>query len=146
MTFKQLVFNIVIILAAFSLVGWTAGPQAWHHCTGQWNIGPVPLAELALPEEGEHGKYAELTQFDVVQNPFVAKVNVLRFDHFLMVRPNHADDLKELDDSVLLMCSGQKGAQGVAEQVESGVLVGNCLLYTSPSPRDATLSRMPSSA
>ena len=26
------------------------------------------------------------------------------------------------------------------------VLSGNCLLYTSPSPRDATLSRMPSSA
>ena len=25
-------------------------------------------------------------------------------------------------------------------------VVGNCLLYTSPSPRDATLSRMPSSA
>ena len=25
-------------------------------------------------------------------------------------------------------------------------LEGNCLLYTSPSPRDATLSRMPSSA
>ena len=27
-----------------------------------------------------------------------------------------------------------------------GTLVGLCLLYTSPSPRDATLSRMPSSA
>ena len=26
------------------------------------------------------------------------------------------------------------------------VLLGICLLYTSPSPRDATLSRMPSSA
>ena len=26
------------------------------------------------------------------------------------------------------------------------ILVNNCLLYTSPSPRDATLSRMPSSA
>ena len=25
-------------------------------------------------------------------------------------------------------------------------LIGSCLLYTSPSPRDATLSRMPSSA
>ena len=24
--------------------------------------------------------------------------------------------------------------------------IGDCLLYTSPSPRDATLSRMPSSA
>ena len=27
-----------------------------------------------------------------------------------------------------------------------GELAGDCLLYTSPSPRDATLSRMPSSA
>ena len=26
------------------------------------------------------------------------------------------------------------------------IYVGSCLLYTSPSPRDATLSRMPSSA
>ena len=26
------------------------------------------------------------------------------------------------------------------------LLVSDCLLYTSPSPRDATLSRMPSSA
>ena len=33
-------------------------------------------------------------------------------------------------------------------QIEiSAVTIGNgCLLYTSPSPRDATLSRMPSSA
>ena len=28
----------------------------------------------------------------------------------------------------------------------SGAVWGTCLLYTSPSPRDATLSRMPSSA
>ena len=28
----------------------------------------------------------------------------------------------------------------------AGGEVSNCLLYTSPSPRDATLSRMPSSA
>ena len=28
----------------------------------------------------------------------------------------------------------------------SAILLGTCLLYTSPSPRDATLSRMPSSA
>ena len=26
------------------------------------------------------------------------------------------------------------------------IRINNCLLYTSPSPRDATLSRMPSSA
>ena len=33
---------------------------------------------------------------------------------------------------------GQKGEIGVGDK--------GCLLYTSPSPRDATLSRMPSSA
>ena len=33
--------------------------------------------------------------------------------------------------------------QASAQQVAQ---IGDCLLYTSPSPRDATLSRMPSSA
>ena len=32
------------------------------------------------------------------------------------------------------------------DQTESRVVGYSCLLYTSPSPRDATLSRMPSSA
>ena len=38
---------------------------------------------------------------------------------------------------------------GVGKRQRDGTLetvVNNCLLYTSPSPRDATLSRMPSSA
>ena len=34
----------------------------------------------------------------------------------------------------------------VNEVIISGPQDYNCLLYTSPSPRDATLSRMPSSA
>ena len=36
------------------------------------------------------------------------------------------------------------GTMKVTEQIDA--LVTLCLLYTSPSPRDATLSRMPSSA
>ena len=32
------------------------------------------------------------------------------------------------------------------EEKERGITISTCLLYTSPSPRDATLSRMPSSA
>ena len=35
---------------------------------------------------------------------------------------------------------------GKAKQAFSNGWFGLCLLYTSPSPRDATLSRMPSSA
>ena len=34
----------------------------------------------------------------------------------------------------------------VVEMTETKRLFTTCLLYTSPSPRDATLSRMPSSA
>ena len=34
----------------------------------------------------------------------------------------------------------------VLDQVSDGDFYRHCLLYTSPSPRDATLSRMPSSA
>ena len=33
-----------------------------------------------------------------------------------------------------------------ADDAAGLAVAGNCLLYTSPSPRDATLSRMPSSA
>ena len=34
----------------------------------------------------------------------------------------------------------------VKRHLEGDANIGVCLLYTSPSPRDATLSRMPSSA
>ena len=36
--------------------------------------------------------------------------------------------------------------EGVLEGYKNTLLLQGCLLYTSPSPRDATLSRMPSSA
>ena len=37
-------------------------------------------------------------------------------------------------------------AGGGKKETATGAICKNCLLYTSPSPRDATLSRMPSSA
>ena len=50
-------------------------------------------------------------------------------------------------ESVVALDSGATVAakrEGIVEQVDAKRIV--CLLYTSPSPRDATLSRMPSSA
>ena len=38
------------------------------------------------------------------------------------------------------------GSTALMDACEAGDLDISCLLYTSPSPRDATLSRMPSSA
>ena len=44
-------------------------------------------------------------------------------------------------------CSWQKGSvENQNKEVRVYIRKGTCLLYTSPSPRDATLSRMPSSA
>ena len=56
----------------------------------------------------------------------------------------------DLDKMHLMVAEATRGLAGVsASQVEmqSGIqFYDGCLLYTSPSPRDATLSRMPSSA
>ena len=43
---------------------------------------------------------------------------------------------------ILFACTGTIGETFPTEKIKSSI----CLLYTSPSPRDATLSRMPSSA
>ena len=43
-------------------------------------------------------------------------------------------------------CQGDSGGPVVVRNGNSHSLVGVCLLYTSPSPRDRTRSRMPSSA
>ena len=59
------------------------------------------------------------------------------------------------DTKLELITTGEKAGQWggitntnlqILEQVASGVLDVDCLLYTSPSPRDLSTSRMPSSA
>ena len=61
----------------------------------------------------------------------------------LGIKPVFLDGLRITDtetmDVVEMVLNGR-----VNKQIVSGI--NNCLLYTSPSPRDATLSRMPSSA
>ena len=43
------------------------------------------------------------------------------------------------------VCKSFPGVKAL-DNVQLSLRPGTCLLYTSPSPRDATLSRMPSSA
>ena len=52
--------------------------------------------------------------------------------------------IKILEGEGLLVAHGTRGYQ--VRQFSFRDVVNACLLYTSPSPRDATLSRMPSSA
>ena len=51
------------------------------------------------------------------------------------------------DRTIIIVTSGNLGtSQAVFKSIEKDIKDKNCLLYTSPSPRDIPLSRMPSSA
>ena len=54
--------------------------------------------------------------------------------------PLHATDKKIIDSLIT------KEIPEDFDLINLARLINSCLLYTSPSPRDATLSRMPSSA
>ena len=55
--------------------------------------------------------------------------------------------VRSMSDYIFVMQNGCIVESGPAKQVFSNPEEDyTCLLYTSPSPRDATLSRMPSSA
>ena len=53
---------------------------------------------------------------------------------------------KSYDLSMLSIDHVHPRSRGGKDVAENAVCACTCLLYTSPSPRDATLSRMPSSA
>ena len=59
------------------------------------------------------------------------------------------DDLARLSTSDIaetLIISRSLASQYLNDLVRAGLVVKVCLLYTSPSPRDLSTSRMPSSA
>ena len=55
-------------------------------------------------------------------------------------------DPKGLVEAMDLVVVGVKAGGTKTMRAQEGSSLVVCLLYTSPSPRDATLSRMPSSA
>ena len=74
----------------------------------------------------------------------IAKVNFINL-FFVNTDPfHHHEESDEFDDDVIIADNNQ--SNGVTLNADSQDGGGSCLLYTSPSPRDGLLSRMPSSA
>jgi len=104
----------------------------------------IPVPEVDKSKCNYCGKCAEVCEFNAI---VVIKKKVLIFPELChgcggcsYVCPEKAINEVEREIGVI-----EKGSLGKIDFIH-GVLNVGCLLYTSPSPRDATLSRMPSSA
>ena len=92
---------------------------------------------------------ARLTGVDLGDRPFTPQQTVLSSSELFSVR------LEPIESDLQLIVKARMGervptptiaSNGDALVVSFSGLTGPCLLYTSPSPRDRTRSRMPSSA
>ena len=77
---------------------------------------------------------------DPQTNPNARRFESLSYSHVL------ANELKVMDSTAIALCKENSIPIVVFSLLESGNITKACLLYTSPSPRDRTRSRMPSSA
>ena len=116
------------------------------------NIRNAPLIKLDFWKF-----FKNMTQVNVINinSPFLdqkpgtsgLRKSTLKFqeEHYLEVFIEAIlQSLDDLKGSTLVV--GGDGRYGNIEAIKKIVQICICLLYTSPSPRDATLSRMPSSA
>ena len=102
----------------------------------------------AIPKQWQH-----LGNKRIIDHSIDLFKNISRINNVMVVL--HPDDLHLLNRSDVLFTKGghtrsasvKFGLEALKQnEMPDYVLIHDCLLYTSPSPRDATLSRMPSSA
>ena len=66
--------------------------------------------------------------------------------HPLSYKQETETNFKDTVVTLLIDNSGSMRGRSISLAAICGDIIGSCLLYTSPSPRDRSLSRMPSSA
>ena len=89
---------------------------------------------------------SEWTRLRILED---CEVNGVRFPKTVIIDVKSADAERLVENGKAELIEESEPAQAVSEaeaEVEAMPEAGICLLYTSPSPRDRTRSRMPSSA
>ena len=112
------------------------------------SISVAPLAVFILPPNGLNPpmrlplwRHYQLSFFILLIASTHLRVSFFWLRHFLLSLP-HVDGT-----DVAVMCSFFSITfRWVVAVAENGPIIRDCLLYTSPSPRDRHASRMPSSA
>ena len=89
---------------------------------------------LQVPS-GKITTYGELSRSIGLENGQRIVGQIMKKNPFPVIIPCHR----------VVKSNGSIGGYAFGVNIKQNMLL-NCLLYTSPSPRDATLSRMPSSA
>ena len=113
------------------------------------------LANILAISKVYHDNFKHLSEWKLF-NASSAKVRLRVFELIANLQSsvtamisNQTDSLQQEVQSVLMYIAEHEAEPAIAHLIEKLVMLeqdNTCLLYTSPSPRDATLSRMPSSA
>ena len=104
-------------------------------------------SNLVTAETLEKKDKSPVTVADFASQAVVCKALAEAFPDVPVVGEEDSKDLREEGAATLRAAVTEHASSVVAGGPDEGqVLEWICLLYTSPSPRDATLSRMPSSA
>ena len=112
------------------------GPDGVNFMMEQPNRGKQSIALDISHEDGREALLKLVESSDVFLTNYMPKVRrKLRID---------VDDIRERNPNIVIARGTGQGPKG--PDAEKGGYDGACLLYTSPSPRDLSTSRMPSSA
>ena len=96
---------------------------------------------IITPHFGEFARLINVEVEDVISDfPKIMENTLKIFDQTLLIKQVPICTLEK--NKAVVNISGNPGLSSAG----TGDILSGCLLYTSPSPRDATLSRMPSSA
>ena len=114
---------------------------------GEMGVGKTTFVKYFI---NEYQKINNLTQTEITSPTFSLlneyQVKDIRIKHYDLFRINRKEDINNLDifekDNKLITLI--EWPQLIADKQDIKFIT--CLLYTSPSPRDTTASRMPSSA
>ena len=108
--------------------------------------------------ETARDKVAAVQDYDPTLSPVVAEMLVARgyteaedIEAFFHPSPRSLHDpflLKDMDKACFILREALSAGERILVQgdYDCDGICGTCLLYTSPSPRDGLLTRMPSSA